>query len=513
MLALAFALLLAAPSVSAEDEPDPDLDEVLGGFEEDDGESDSEAGDELDDVLGGFEEEEGAPAERRSSGSDERIWDLTGSAAIGASVPYLQHDAADGRDYRGLMRLRTRLNAQLDVELPKDWKLRVAGYGFYDWAYLINGRDSFTTEVLDQYEWEADVSEVWLQGSLSENLDVKIGRQVVNWGRSDTLQVLDVLNPVDNREPGLADLEDLRRTVMMVKIDYYWKNWSFSAIAQPEMRFNKDPVFGNDFAPDVGLGQGLANLAAGALGVIPRVIPDESLKNTVWGGSITGIFEGWDVSLHLARYWDRTQHLDWDLSPILAFLPLPPPGLPDPQLEFSRLWLVGAGGNYTVGSWLFKSEVAWRDAVDYSVADRVAIPGLGQVEIPVGTVDKNRLDTMAGVEYYGFTDITVALEMVNRHIFDFDRRMTRFEVDENALETALRITGTFLNERLETTALGIAFGDHAQDGAVLRLQASYDIRDALVFTAGILLFKEGDPPPFDSIGRNDRFFFELKYSF
>ena len=88
-----------------------------------------------------------------------------------------------------------------------------------------------------------------------------------------------------------------------------------------------------------------------------------------------------------------------------------------------------------------------------------------------------------------------------------------FSVERNALETALRITRNFMNERLAVTLVAIAFGNHAQDGSVVRLDAAYDVRDALVLSGGILLFQKGDRIPFDSISRNDRLFLELKFSF
>ena len=81
------------------------------------------------------------------------------------------------------------------------------------------GRSNYTQDVRDDYIWEVDFREVWLQGSVSRSVDAKLGRQIVNWGRSDTVRVLDVLNPLDNREPGLVDIEDLRRPVMMVRVD------------------------------------------------------------------------------------------------------------------------------------------------------------------------------------------------------------------------------------------------------------------------------------------------------
>ncbi len=53
----------------------------------------------------------------------------------------------------------------------------------------------------------------------------KVGRQIVIWGRSESLRVLDVLNPLDNREAGRVDIEDLRRPLAMVRVDAYQKLW------------------------------------------------------------------------------------------------------------------------------------------------------------------------------------------------------------------------------------------------------------------------------------------------
>ena len=94
------------------------------------------------------------------------------------------------------------------------------------------------------------MGELWVEGPLLPDLDLKLGRQIVNWGRSDTLRVLDVLNPVDNREPGLLDLVDLRLPVGMAKLSYYpFPGWSVTGIAIPEIRFSLDPPLRQRFLP------------------------------------------------------------------------------------------------------------------------------------------------------------------------------------------------------------------------------------------------------------------------
>ena len=62
-------------------------------------------------------------------------------------------------------------------------------------------------------------------------------------------------------------------------------------------------------------------------------------------------------------------------------------------------------------------------------------------------------------------------------------------------------------------AVGIVFGERAQNGAIGRFQATYDLRDALSVTGGLLVFASGDRPLTDDFGDNDRLFAELVWSF
>jgi hypothetical protein len=239
---LAFAVLAWAATATGDE-----IEDLIGGFDDKEAtEAPAESpppDDDLDDLIGGFEEDE-PPAEATAPPGEHppeepsfwKRWRLSGSTGFQASVNYLSHDSLDGTDWTGVSMLRAKLALQLDGDLPGDWKLRVDGFGFYDFAFLINDRDDFTSQVLDQYEWDVLLQDAYVQGSLRSDLDLKIGRQVVNW-------------PLDNRQPGIGDLEDLRLSVAMLRADYYVERWSLTALLIPEIRFNKQPVFGHDFFP------------------------------------------------------------------------------------------------------------------------------------------------------------------------------------------------------------------------------------------------------------------------
>ncbi len=437
-----------------------------------------------DDPMGGFEDDgfpsgtpgPSAPGAEPETTSPERWWELTGSVSVTAGFSYPDHRSSTGTDYQGLVGLRSRLGLQLDLDLPCEWQARAAGSGFYDFAYLANGRGEYTGAVLDRYEWDADVGELWVEGPLLPALDLKLGRQIVNWGRSDTLRVLDVLNPVDNREPGLLDLVDLRLPITMAKLSYYpHPRWSVTGIYIPEIRFSIDPAFGSDFYP-------------AAMPPPPQITSSGFTDRPEWAAAVSGIFEGWDISFHFADAYEDAPRLD----------PLAFPGAF--QLKHSRVLLGGVGGNYTLGSWLVKGELAVLDGIDFAT-----------------TGEKTRIDAMLGLEYYGLAENTFALEIVNRHLDDFEDSMKGLPdlAQHDTVETALRWSADWWNARLHSTALVIVLGEKAQDGTVLRFSADYDIRDALVAGAGIQIFLKGTDSDglLNSFAQNDRVFLRIKYSF
>jgi len=498
---------------TAEPSDSSDVDDALSGFDE----APAAESDALEDVLDGFDDD-ATEASTTADASPERFWDLSGSVSLGASINVIPHrsslgpgdDAAEilsGTDYLGVQRLRSRGDLQLDVDLPAGWELRAQGFMWFDFAYLIHGRDSYTDSVLNDYEFVAEVLDLWVSGTLFDRLDVKLGRQVVNWGRSDTLRVTDVLNSLDNREPGLTDIENLRLPSTMAKLDYYVGPWSFTAIVVPEIRHDYNPPPGSDFFNLPNLG----DLPPPLPPVLPPIDPDaldfEDQRTAQWGsnpeyaGSIDGIFSGWDVSFNVARIYQNRSSLT----------PAVPGSTAQNLIETDRVTMIGGGGNYTWGSWLFKTELAWFKDVDYAFLRPIPAPAYYEG----ARTQSNRVDFMGGVEYYGLVDTTIAVEIVNRHIIDYDPLYQYFPnyVEENSVEYALRVSNEWMNSRLDTTLLALVIGSKAQGGAILRAQVDYDLLDALVLSGGFVAYVPSRDPPLSDWGKNQRIFAKLKYSF
>lgn len=400
---------------------------------------------------------------------------ISGSAGVSAAINLVSHHTAPDRENRqGLSRLRGELDLSADLDLVNAWRVRISGNGFYDLSYALQGRQHYTDQMLGAYEDEIRLGETWIRGCLLPGLDLQFGRQIVVWGKSDNLRVTDIINPMDMREPGMTDIEDLRLPVTMTRLDYAMGNWNLTGLFVHEVRFNEASEFGSDFyTPSAPLpGEDKPSLA---------------WDNQEYGLALTGEGSGWDLGFYLARVFDDRAHL----------APAAGGGL---QRRHSRVTMAGAAVNLARGNWLFKSEVAWLEGLVFSAAPHR---------------DNVRLDILMGLEYSGFTDTTVSLEAVNRHLAGFDACLTRSNehLSENDFNWALRISRDFMYERLEVVFLALLYGEYAQEGAVERLEFTYEISDQWEIASGLVLYQGGNDPALEKTADNDRLFMRIKYAF
>jgi len=261
----------------------------------------------FDDLMGGFDEEVSVVLEvPQQVPALQSRYQLSGAYTFSSSFNYA-HDApmAGNTDYRGLSRAKNKLDLQLDIRINEHWKARIEGRAFYDLAYQINGRSDYSDDVLDSYESEAEIVEAWVQGSVSEKLDFKLGRQIIVWGKSDNIRITDIINPLDSREPGMTDIEDLRLPVFTSRFDYYPGGaWNLSALIVHESRIPKEAAQGSDFLP--------LNVFPFPEGFIfpEDETPEQNLDNTQYGLALNGVFQGWDLSLYAADVLDSRWHFE-----------------------------------------------------------------------------------------------------------------------------------------------------------------------------------------------------------
>lgn len=432
-----------------------------------------------DEILDGFiEDETGAEsAAHATSGSAYSLPKAFWGGDLKLSTSYLwDHEPEGGEiDWHGLARVRPEINLYLSAKFNRDWRGYFGVKGFYDLAYTLRGRDEFTEEVLDKYEKEAEFTEVYVQGRVARGLDLKIGRQIVVWGRSDYIRVTDILNPIDNREPGYTDIEDLRLPVTMTKLDFFVNSWTLTALAIHETRFNKIPTFGHYFYP-----------------YEYRLPPEEenlpNFDNPQWAAALNGIFSQKDFSLYWGNLLNSDAHIESIGSP------------PRFARRHERVQFYGGAFNIASGNWLFKSEGAILQGVKFA---------------NTGDEEFMRSSMLVGFEYSGFDDTFISADISVFNIHDFKEILeTRPDyAQETQWRSAFSVSRDFFYQSLNVQLLALIFGEKAQDGAMYRLTGGYDITDAWNLRVGVALYESGDLYTLRSIGDNDQIFAELKYSF
>ena len=338
--------------------------------------------------------------------------------------------------------------------------------GYHDFIYEFENR-----AVPNGYENEINLNELNIELEISPNLDFKLGRQIVVWGKSDSIRITDILNPLDNRTPGLVDIKNLRLGRTMSKLDYYFDNLNLSVIALHENRFTKNAMQYSDFKPtEVDK---------------PTSKPEDSLKNTGVALSLTGAFEGYDVGLYFAdTYIDKPYLVE--SNTLLKY--------------DNKSKMFGTAYNKVLGSYLLKAELAHFDNVKYNNLSDA----------------KARTDVLFGLEYNGITDGSIGYEVALRQIHDYDSSInvqSNGYKPEREYQQVIRFSQSYLNQTLDLNTVVSMIGASAEDGGSVRVTLDYAIDDETSVSGGVIDYIGDNNLVIDSYKDNDRIFAKASYAF
>ena len=254
------------------------------------------------------------------------------------------------------------------LESPNDWAWnenrltlkfdkKISGNSkFYSEIWLRNiglpninsSADFYNKGIIDPYNLEIREAYIQLFGFLSDNLDVKIGRQRITWGTADKLNPTDNLNPYD-----LEDILDFgrHRGSDAISFDYYFNSeFSLQGVYIPFFEPVNMPVgiFSNALTPNMELPQGMTLMGFSDNVNMPKYNLAES---STAGLKFKGFAKGFDFSL--SYIWGR------DGMPVSTYNTFTPVNLTggvsiNSDLSFYRTHIFGAdlAGNIGgVGVW------------------------------------------------------------------------------------------------------------------------------------------------------------------
>ena len=414
-----------------------------------------------DELLDGFEDDVSTSTEI-VNGTSSFVSGFTGKL-----TQQIAYSFDNDKPHDNISSFKSSLLLDYEHKFENGFKFKANAKAYYDAIYDIKGSEKFAQEELDELRSEVELFDAYIEGKITDNFDMKLGRQVVVWGRSDTIRVTDVLNPLDKRRPGMVDIEDLRLPVAMAKFDYFIGDWRVTPIAILEQRFSKKPPFGSIFYP------------------LPVPAPDDKdYSDVTYALSVGGEFPGWDVNFYAARIHDDEGHV------VLSS---------ETSVHHDKVNMFGTALNVLSGSWLFKTELAYIDGLKYTTVPDKSF---------------NRTDLLLGVEYNGIADTLISYDWVHRSLDDHDERLLNElnPLNKHSYQHAFRVSSDFMNALLTANYLLSLNGEKLDEGGFQRAWVKYELGEGINTNIGVVDYIGGSFF-FDKYEDNDMVFADISYSF
>lgn len=361
-------------------------------------------------------------------------------------------------------------------------KLRLELSTELDWLYGFFSMDA-------EKNWEigsesgVDLHEAWVE-HVASNWDLRIGRQIIIWGKADGVQVTDMISPPDYTESITRELDEIRMAVDSAKFrllgdlvdtELIWIPVFRAAVTPPE---DSPWAVKKEYPDDVEIS---AN---------PTAKPATSLENSEIALKISSYLSGFDLAASVFYTWEDfpTYHRivsTGNDTTTVAFNP-----------RHERLTVLGLEGAMPWSHFVFRAEAAYY---------------LGRYYEPESIFDqplqKNGYKWLGGIDWTPGDDWSVTGQLIGEGIINHDDGLAE---PAHATTATLNIAKDLFHQTLTLSNMVYWSMD---DGEIFdRLKAEYALTDAFHLLAGADIFS-GDDGQYGRYQDNSQMWAKIKYSF
>lgn len=168
----------------------------------------------------------------------------------------IRYEYSDALEEQGFIRendiYHEVISIRPDIRLYTDdgyWEFRAVPNIYYDVAY--EKMDIYDEQDVGEYSTDIDLRDTYI-GYRGSNSVIRVGRQVISWGKMDGLRLADRVNPVNLERymvPYLYDYEEGVQHVSAVSWDVFTSHSNFQFVVVPEYQQSKLPSVNNRFSP------------------------------------------------------------------------------------------------------------------------------------------------------------------------------------------------------------------------------------------------------------------------
>ncbi len=348
-------------------------------------------------------------------------------------------------------------------------------------AQSTNGSSAF---VADDGTFALKLREAYIDWK-GEMLALRIGRQVVSWGKADDIQITDVLNPRDESSFVASDYNESKLGIDAVRlslltektqIDAYWIPF-FTPSILPLASGNplNSQVFPRKFdGSRVGVPEKYNDFE----------LPEKKLSKSELALRASAYTSFADLSLY--------GFYGWDDLPLIKYSPYINEFYEENDLdtllvsgEYKRMYMVGADAAIPYGDLVFRFEGAFFPKRHIQTTAYYQIEKfVNENKIPTSE-RKNQAVGLAGLDWTPSGGWTITAQYVMDKIFDYNDNLDRRDYEHQA---TLSIEKSVLNETLTLMASGAL--DLRYFSSASELEIDYKLTDAITLNLiGDLYFR------------------------
>ncbi len=362
--------------------------------------------------------------------------------------------------------------ARLRLELSADFKML---YGFVSTDVEKNWKITSETG--------AELHEFWLEHA-GKGWDIRLGRQIIIWGKADGVQITDIISPPDYTEAFTRDLDETRLPVDAIKFRLLsdWLNTELIWI--PTFRPAVLPAPGNPWAISTVLPDGVTVSSASA------IEPGLSFKNSEIGMKLTSFQPGLDLGASFFYTWDDfpANHRSVQQVGSLTKVQLTP--------RHHRLAVFGLECSRPCSDFVFRSEAAWylgRYLDTKTIADE--------------PLSRNVVSWLGGIDWTPGNDWNLIAQLTGNHIINYEQRL---KDREHSFMSTLNLSKKLLRQTLTLSTM--LYYQINSSELYSRLKAEYELTDNFRLALGADMFA-GKNGQFGVYKDNSQLWVKAKFSF
>ena len=347
------------------------------------------------------------------------------------------------------------------------------------------GRLDFVYDDFYTPSYDLELREGYTKFRIGDNLDFKIGRQIVTWGTGDLIFINDLFAKDYQSFFTGRDDQYLKAPHNALRVEYYNSLGTFTAVYSPRFTPNRIPTGErlSYFSPMAG------TITGGDDAIFEGRMPEAKFKNGEFAGRFSRYFGSADIALY-AYHGFYKNPVGMDMANMAAYYP-------ELNVYGASLRLPILGG------------IAWLESGYYDSRDD------GDGGDP--TIPNSQISSLAGFERQVKSNLTVNIQYQNKTMLDYDIYKSNLgpgmvELDEKYHLITARLMQLLKMETITVSAFGFYSPSH--EDFYGRFSVNYKYTDALTLGIGANIFDgKEEYTDFGAFSLNDNVYLKITYGY